>query len=188
MSEPTSFSSIILGSGLVTTSGNNLYIDGNPISGNIPSDIVRTTGDQIINGTKTMGSHILLSGNLIGATSYYQINLNTPIIYDGSFNSIIDLGNRFLYSTGYVFPFGLPKSIPSIDWQSRVLYRSGISHPALKYGNISGLEIYCRHLTGALIPTTNNMFTVQVNETTNQLSFIVKYSDSTVKSGSISLS
>lgn len=140
MSNTTSFSSIVLGSGLVTASGNNLYLNGLSISGNVPVDIVRTTGDQTINGIKQFNN--LLNG----PTGYFGDNDPNGIfsldLATGSFNYYgypqIDIGKSHIYKN----------NIKVIDWSG---------------------------------------FTVRVNETTNKLDFVVKYSNNAVKSGSINL-
>lgn len=231
----TSFSSIILGSGLVTATGNNIYINGASIFGQQPGPAL----DLIYGGlTSLYGGLNLASNSDIGLSSQsvtsafvrsaitlYSRELRSTTYYDGTSPGGTSTIKSLDWENGRLFDRGNDGYYPttskkSLDWSARSAYdeiesltfiwtrddkrlissdgytavnwgaRSLINASggnSLNWNSNSGVQIACPQGTGAFLPLTNNMFTVQVNETTNKLNFVVKYSTGGVKSGSMDL-
>lgn len=228
MSNPTSFSSIIIGRGLITTSGsngNNLYINNQKIASSSGSSMVididgfsnqlrtnRYYGDSFVANLPVLtwgGLNQKMYDNGNENTSYPNNTISIDWSRRGLYtdNGLLTLDwstDSSLYATNcsLMYPNGESASLQwrtaklidetgyvSILWKDRVLYPTGTNDRVnMDWSKTQGIQMACVHGTGAFVPVENNMFTVQVNETTNKLNFVVKYSNGVAKSGSMNLS
>lgn len=221
MSEPTSFSSIILGSTLLEATGRNLYLNNKLIDYSIgglksSKNYQGYNSPDGINVASFGSTNLLLFDN--GNENY---GYGDPFITQGY--KSIDWGKRYLYTendndkalswsvdtdepqtncsllniygeaTLKWRDYGLIGSdaYSSVNWNIRKLYPSGFSqYGVLDWSINSGIQIACP--TGLnntpFKPVDNSYFSFSLDELNNKMSLIVKYSNGTIKSGSINLS
>lgn len=144
---------------------------------------IKTTGNQDISGTKTFyNTTVHNNGILLGASQEIRFSgFGTVItavgIQDNASIASILFDSRLLVSSSPTI---------SVDWENRTLNNNS-GTAVLSWGSPSGLQLACK--SGVFVPASANMFSVNLNETTNQLIFRVKYANgATVKTGILPLS
>lgn len=126
--------------------GAGLMMNGSGIGGvaSIPADVVRTTGDQLVNDKKRFGSGIYSNNTYLAINTEFRwladvtgiraLDWYSGILYTNVGGGILSLNwkNRLLYNTSNaicvdwsacnLYDGGVPNSYPSIDWASRLSY------------------------------------------------------------------
>lgn len=108
MPQPFYVTALNLGGVVLTTVAGVLYVAGSPISGGgggggstiIPADVVRTTGNQNVSGTKTFLNGAHFSGVVVAQTltgqNEFGIDLNNGVLFGSNGYPVVDWNNQKL--------------------------------------------------------------------------------------------
>ena len=167
-----------------TVSGFNISVDGDPV--------FQVSYDGFLSMYYLGGSPLFSSED----ARFYHSNGNSAIAFADSYlgksngdvaldweNEVLNYGNVTSINWGQRW-LGVTGA-QALNWSGRYLLNN-TGQAALNWGSPSGIEMTCK--SGAFVPTAASMYAVNVNESTSQLIFRVKYSNgSTVKTGILSL-